>query len=281
MVPQTTRSKYRARMANVTKLQRATIAGFLLLGLITGCGNGEITDALVNAIPPPNNNDGNLAVPNLDAQSPATADTAPALSDTIQPATSDGAYQPLARPDGAPAAGAADTSAPTQPGAAPAPAPAPAATASTASPAATAPAATQPTQPARPTTTAAQPAPTTTSTAQPTTAPTQPATTTAATNPPQAGIVEFRIPAGTGNGAWNTFSNPVVVKVGDTLRIHNDDSKAHAVHARGTPIGHGNTIQPGESRDHQVKAASQPAQGQPVAWDHFAGTGAPFWIMAS
>jgi predicted CopG family antitoxin len=44
-------------------------------------------------------------------------------------------------------------------------------------------------------------------------------------NEPQ--IVEFHIAAGTGHGPWNTSETRVIAKVGDTLRIWNDDTEPH------------------------------------------------------
>ena len=52
-----------------------------------------------------------------------------------------------------------------------------------------------------------------------------PAPTTPPTPPPTT--VVFHIPRGTGAGAWNDGSGRVIAKVGDTLRIVNDDSLAH------------------------------------------------------
>jgi hypothetical protein len=44
-------------------------------------------------------------------------------------------------------------------------------------------------------------------------------------------VVVFRIPAGTGRGAWNTPDKPIIAKVGQTLEVHNDDSIQHWIHA--------------------------------------------------
>ncbi len=40
-------------------------------------------------------------------------------------------------------------------------------------------------------------------------------------------IVEFHIPPGTANSAWNTREQAVVATVGDSLRIVNDDAVPH------------------------------------------------------
>lgn len=62
-------------------------------------------------------------------------------------------------------------------------------------------------------------------------------------------IVEFRIPKGTGNGAWNTAATPAKFKVGQTLRIYNDDTVIHQMHTNGAPCPHGDVIQPGAYGD--------------------------------
>jgi hypothetical protein len=74
---------------------------------------------------------------------------------------------------------------------------------------------------------------------------TQPATN----DPNTPGLKEFRIPAGTGRGAWNTPQNPIVARVGDVVRIYNDDSIVHQLHTNGRPCGHGSPIQPGSYRE--------------------------------
>lgn len=87
-------------------------------------------------------------------------------------------------------------------------------------------------------------------------------------------IVEFRIKAGTGRGAWNTAETAVVAKVGQTVRIVNDDSETHQLHTNGAPCPHGNPIPPGQSRDCVV---SRPYSGGPL-YDH--GTRGDFFIRA-
>ncbi len=63
------------------------------------------------------------------------------------------------------------------------------------------------------------------------------------------GVKEFHIKAGTGQGAWNTAAAPIHVRVGDTLRIVNDDTVGHQLHTNGRPCQHGQFIQPGGSGD--------------------------------
>ena len=93
-----------------------------------------------------------------------------------------------------------------------------------------------------------------------------------------AGIVEFRIPAGTSNRPWNTFESAVVANVGDTLRVVNDDAVPHRLHTRGIPFPHSAAdIPPGQSADFLVAAPFSPGADGPLS-DHLFGQGAQFWI---
>lgn len=62
-------------------------------------------------------------------------------------------------------------------------------------------------------------------------------------------VVEFRIRSGTGSGTWNTQNAPVNLKVGQILRIINEDTIRHRLHTDGAPCPHGNDIPPGGSED--------------------------------
>ena len=97
---------------------------------------------------------------------------------------------------------------------------------------------------------------------------------------PDAEVVEFRIPAGLGLNAWNTADTPIVVYVGQSLRVHNDDSVKHTIHASGTPLQHGQPIAPGAMRDHLILEAYSPPITDPDTWDHDGGRDAPIWIVA-
>lgn len=92
-----------------------------------------------------------------------------------------------------------------------------------------------------------------------------------------AEIVEFRIPAGTQNNSWNTQETPIVFKVGDTIRIFNDDSTLHRLHTNGAPCGHGPDIKPGKSWDCLAKYALSSTQDGPL-YDHYAGETAEVWF---
>jgi hypothetical protein len=72
---------------------------------------------------------------------------------------------------------------------------------------------------------------------------------------PNAQVVEFRIKPGTGSAAWNDASTAVGLKIGQTLRIINDDSVVHQLHTDGAPCPHGTPIRPGASFDCAVRRA--------------------------
>jgi hypothetical protein len=78
---------------------------------------------------------------------------------------------------------------------------------------------------------------------------TTPTSTTPATSTPSSGqtgnVTEFRIPKGTGKGAWNTQATEVVLKVGVKFVIINDDTVTHQWHTNGSPCAHGKPIAPG------------------------------------
>lgn len=97
---------------------------------------------------------------------------------------------------------------------------------------------------------------------------------------PGAGVVEFRIPAGTNNGPWNTLAAPVNVRIGQILRIINDDSVPHRLHTGGAPCPHQpSNSAPGASFDCVVTRAIVPTNGG--TYDHNFGTGARFYINAT
>jgi hypothetical protein len=91
-------------------------------------------------------------------------------------------------------------------------------------------------------------------------------------------IVEFRIPRGIGPGAWNTRDQMVRAKVGDTLRLFNDDTVPHRLHTGGSPFPHpGDDIGPGQAGDFVLRTPFDPDVNPPL-YDHVHGPGAPFWI---
>jgi negative regulator of replication initiation len=99
-------------------------------------------------------------------------------------------------------------------------------------------------------------------------------------NNPAGMIVEFHIKHGTGNQSWNTPDDIVDAKVGNILRIVNDDTVSHRPHTSGAPFPHpGNDIPPGGQADYILQAPFPPAPGviEPL-YDHAFGQAAQFWI---
>jgi hypothetical protein len=96
-------------------------------------------------------------------------------------------------------------------------------------------------------------------------------------------VVVFRIPAGTGNAAWNAKGAMVDVKVGQTLRIFNDDTVAHRMHTGGAPCGHQPEMTPpGGAFDCIVSRPVDPSGAdQPPTYDHGFGRNAMFWVRSS
>lgn len=97
---------------------------------------------------------------------------------------------------------------------------------------------------------------------------------------PDAELVQFTIAAGTHGNPWNTSEDPMVVYVGQRLRIHNGDDQAHTLHCSGVPVDHGDTLAPGEDQEFFVLAPHDPRLEGVTAWDHDAGESAAFWLVA-
>ena len=103
----------------------------------------------------------------------------------------------------------------------------------------------------------------------------------APTQPPKdPNIVEFHIKAGTGNQPWNAADTMVTVKVGQTLRIVNDDTVTHRLHTGGAPCPHGTNFGPGQSYDCVAKSALDPAATPGRTYDHIVGNSALFFLKA-
>lgn len=108
-----------------------------------------------------------------------------------------------------------------------------------------------------------------------------PAPTPAPNTPPQdPNVVVFRIKAGTGNQPWNTPDTMVTVKVGQTLRIVNDDTVTHRLHTGGAPCPHGTNFGPGASYDCVATRALDPAATPGRTYDHIVGDTALFYLKA-
>ena len=94
-------------------------------------------------------------------------------------------------------------------------------------------------------------------------------------------MVEFHILQGTGSGAWNSLASPLQVKVGDTLRIYNDDSTGvgKQIHAGGKPFNHASTAIPlAGFKDYLIAQAADPAIDR--VYNHLVGNTARFYIRA-
>ena len=95
---------------------------------------------------------------------------------------------------------------------------------------------------------------------------------------PSPSIVTFHIASGTGRGPWNDGSGRVIAKVGDTLRIINDDSVAHRLHTSGRPFPHPDAdIFPGATADFVLQTPFDPSADGPLV-DHDQGPQALFFL---
>ncbi len=102
----------------------------------------------------------------------------------------------------------------------------------------------------------------------------------AATPAPGATMLTFRIPAGTGTNPWNTSATVVRARLGQTVRIFNDDTRVHRLHTGGAPCGHqANDTQPGGSFDCVITRVVNSAAGS--TYDHNIGPSARFYIDAT
>lgn len=95
-----------------------------------------------------------------------------------------------------------------------------------------------------------------------------------------AEIVEFHIAPGTGKNPWNTPDTMVRVKVGQTLRIINEDNMVHMLHTNGKPCPH----QPKDSKtgdyyDCFIKTPVTPEKD--ILYDHNVGSKARFYLEAT
>lgn len=95
-------------------------------------------------------------------------------------------------------------------------------------------------------------------------------------------VVTFMIAQGTGDGAWNTAQNPLVAKVGDTIRIVNMDNsgtRGKQLHTDGAPCAHANAVIPvGGSYDCVASKAFATNAANPDTYNHRVGSNAGFFI---
>jgi len=91
--------------------------------------------------------------------------------------------------------------------------------------------------------------------------------------------IEFKIPKGTTNKPWNTRDRFVSVKVGDTLRLVNDDTVDHHLHTNGRPCPHGTkAFKPGETYDCVISKPADPDKD--ILYDHQHGPTSRFYVQA-
>jgi hypothetical protein len=96
----------------------------------------------------------------------------------------------------------------------------------------------------------------------------------------QAQILDFHIAKGTGNKPWNTPATVVQARVGDTVRIHNDDTISHQLHTFGRPCDHQpEPSAPGEFFDCDIATPVDPRID--TLYDHNAGQTARFYLKAT
>ncbi len=92
-------------------------------------------------------------------------------------------------------------------------------------------------------------------------------------------IIEFRIAKGTGSGPWNTRATMVRVKVGQTVRIINDDTITHVLHTFGRPCDHQDgESAPGEFYDCKIVTPADPDVD--LMYDHNFGESSRFYLRA-
>lgn len=98
-----------------------------------------------------------------------------------------------------------------------------------------------------------------------------------------AAVVEFHIKAGTAANAtsWNTRAETITVKIGDTLRLINDDAVIHALHTdEGVPCEHGTDMAPHGGTYNCVIAEAYDANIDGPLIDHYFHS-AKFWLVAA
>lgn len=94
-------------------------------------------------------------------------------------------------------------------------------------------------------------------------------------------VVEFRIKAGTGTNPLNTPETFVAVKVGQTLRLINDDTVRHRLHTGGAPCPHGQNFEPGASYDCVVTKTIDTVANPGAVYEHISGPTALFYLKAT
>lgn len=96
----------------------------------------------------------------------------------------------------------------------------------------------------------------------------------------QAAVIDFHIALGTGGGPWNTPQTTVEARVGDTVRIINDDSIDHLMHTFGRPCPHQQNIsKPGDTYECEIATTVDPRID--TLYDHNFGIVSRFYLRAT
>ena len=94
--------------------------------------------------------------------------------------------------------------------------------------------------------------------------------------------VVFRIAAGTNSSPWNSSASPVIVNVGQTMRVCNDDNVAHQMHTDGVPCPHQpSTMAKGQFYDCPISVSTGVNATTGTfnnLYDHNLGTNAAFYV---
>ncbi len=93
-------------------------------------------------------------------------------------------------------------------------------------------------------------------------------------------LIDFHIPLGTGSGPWNTPQTAVEARIGDTVRIINDDTVEHLMHTFGRPCPHQpNPSKTGDAYECEITTAADPRID--TLYDHNFGIKARFYLRAT
>ncbi len=96
----------------------------------------------------------------------------------------------------------------------------------------------------------------------------------------QAAVIDFHIPAGTGGKPWNTMATAVEARIGDVVRIINDDSIDHLMHTFGRPCEHQpEPSKPGDVYECEIATTADPRID--TLYDHNFGITARFYLKAT
>ena len=90
-------------------------------------------------------------------------------------------------------------------------------------------------------------------------------------------IVTFNIMKDAEMADWNTKETMIMLKVGDVLKLVNNDTVVHAMHTNGSPCSHTPDIEPGESYNAKMTSTYNPMKMGPL-YDHY-HSGSKFWLM--